>query len=58
MLRALFVDDDADFLEGVAEIATQEGFAVTGARSLEEARGHLANGRADLVLIDLNVARR
>jgi DNA-binding NtrC family response regulator len=55
MLRALFVDDDADFLEGVAEIATQEGFAVTGARSLEEARGHLANGGADLVLIDLKL---
>jgi DNA-binding response OmpR family regulator len=53
MLRALFVDDDADFLEGVAEIATQEGFAVTGAGSLKEARGHLANGGADLVVIDL-----
>ncbi len=43
MLRALFVDDDADFLAGVAEVATQEGFAVTGARSLQEAREHLAN---------------
>ena len=53
MLRALFVDDDADFLEGVAEIATQEGFAVTGARSLQEAREHLAGNSADLVMIDL-----
>jgi DNA-binding NtrC family response regulator len=53
MLRALFIDDDADFLQGVAEIATQEGFAVTGARSLREAREHLANGPPDLVLIDL-----
>jgi len=53
MLRALFIDDDADFLEGVAEIATQEGFAVTGVRSLQEAREHLAKGPADLVMIDL-----
>ncbi len=52
-LQALFVDDDADFLEGVTEIATQEGFAVTCARSLSEAREHLANGPRDLVLIDL-----
>ena len=55
MLRALFVDDDADFLEGVAEVAAQEGFAVTGARSLQEAREHLANVPADLVLIDLRL---
>ncbi|MEO5617850.1 MAG: sigma-54 dependent transcriptional regulator [Candidatus Eisenbacteria bacterium] len=53
MPRALFVDDDSDFLEGVAEIATQEGFAVTGARSLKEAREHLATGPVDLVLVDL-----
>ncbi len=53
MLHALFIDDDADFLAGVAEIAAQEGFAVTGARSLGEAREHLAKASADLVLIDL-----
>ncbi|HEY6194143.1 MAG TPA: sigma-54 dependent transcriptional regulator [Candidatus Eisenbacteria bacterium] len=55
MLRALFIDDDADFLEGVAEIATQEGFTVAAARSLEEARVHLAAAPADLVLIDLRL---
>ncbi len=53
MLRALFVDDDVDFLNGVSEVATQEGFAVTGARSLKEARDHLTDSPADLVLIDL-----
>jgi DNA-binding NtrC family response regulator len=53
MLRALFIDDDADFLQGVSEIATQEGFAVAGARSLKEAREHLTNGPPDLVLVDL-----
>jgi two-component system response regulator AtoC len=53
MLTALFVDDDADFLQGVTEIAAQEGFAVTGAPSLNDAREHLATGPVDLVMIDL-----
>jgi two-component system, NtrC family, response regulator AtoC len=53
MLRALFVDDDADFLEGVALIAEQEGFAVSGARSLQDAREQLAAAPADLVVVDL-----
>jgi DNA-binding NtrC family response regulator len=53
MLRALFIDDDADFLEGVSEVAAQEGFAVTGARSIREAREHLAKDPPDLVLVDL-----
>ncbi|MGE5049692.1 MAG: sigma-54-dependent transcriptional regulator [Deltaproteobacteria bacterium] len=53
MLRALFVDDDADFLAGLSEIATQAGFVVKGACSIEEARTHLANAPPDLVLIDL-----
>jgi len=53
MLRALFIDDDADFLEGVAEVAAQEGFTVTVAGSLEEARAHLEKNPVDLVLVDL-----
>ena len=53
MLRALLIDDDADFLSGMAEVASQEGFAVTGARSLQEARDHLASGPTDLVIVDL-----
>jgi two-component system, NtrC family, response regulator AtoC len=53
MLRALFVDDDSDFLQGVAEFASQEGFAVSKARSLAEAREQLASAPADLVLVDL-----
>ena len=53
MLRALFIDDDADFLEGVSEIATQEGFAVSSAKSLAQARELLTAEPADLVLIDL-----
>ena len=53
MLRALLIDDNADFLNGVIEIAAGEGFAVSGARSLREARECLANGPVDLVLVDL-----
>ena len=55
MLRVLFVDDDADFLAGVVEIATQQGFAVKSARSLTEARELLASDPHDLVVIDLNL---
>jgi two-component system response regulator AtoC len=53
MLQALFVDDDSDFLQGVSEIASVEGFSVNGARSLKEAREFLASGPSDLVVIDL-----
>jgi DNA-binding NtrC family response regulator len=53
MLRALFVDDDTDFLDGVAVVAGQEGFTVKFARSLLEAREHLTSYAPDLVLIDL-----
>jgi len=53
MLRALFIDDDADFLEGVAEVAMQEGFEVISAPSLNEARERIAEGPVDLVLVDL-----
>jgi len=53
MLHALLVDDDNDFLTGLAEITKQEGFVVTLARSLEEARECIARGPVDLVVIDL-----
>ncbi len=53
MPTALFIDDDADFLQGVAEVASQEGFVVTVAHTMAEAREHLASTPADLVLIDL-----
>ena len=53
MLRALIVDDNADFLAGVREIAEQEGFEVEGAHSLAEARARLGGGAPDLVIVDL-----
>jgi len=55
MLRALFVDDDEDFLRGVSEVATQEGFEVVGAQSLAEARAYLDRVRPDVVMVDLKL---
>jgi DNA-binding NtrC family response regulator len=55
MLRALIVDDDSDFLAGMTEVATQEGFEVSGACSIGEARVHLANAPPDLVFVDLSL---
>jgi DNA-binding NtrC family response regulator len=53
MLHALLVDDDDDFLTGLAEITKQEGFGVTLAHSLKEARECIARGPVDLVITDL-----
>ena len=53
MLHALLIDDNADFLSGLAEIARQEGFAVTTASSLKEARDHLFRESVDIALVDL-----
>jgi len=53
MLRALLIDDDDDFLQGVGNVATQEGFEVARANSLREAREQLASSTPDLVLLDL-----
>ena len=53
MLHALLIDDDEDFLAGLAEIARQEGFAVTHAGSLKEAREILARESIDIALVDL-----
>jgi len=53
MLRALFIDDDRDFITGLAQIATQEGFAVTTAGTLKEAREQLSREPTDIVVVDL-----
>jgi len=53
MLHALLIDDNDDFLSGLAEITRQEGFAVTTASSLKEARDHLFRESVDIALIDL-----
>jgi two-component system response regulator AtoC len=55
MLQALLIDDNEDFLAGLAEIARQEGFAVTTAGSLKEARAHLSREPVAIALVDLEL---
>ena len=55
MIHALLIDDNEDFLTGLAEIARQEGFTVTTAGTLREAREHLARERVDVALVDLSL---
>ena len=51
--RALIVDDDPGFLLGLAEVVKREGFAVTSAGTLKQARQELAANPPDIVLVDL-----
>jgi DNA-binding NtrC family response regulator len=53
--RALIVDDDPGFLAGLSELVKREGFAVTGASSLKQARHEIAAGPPDILLVDLNL---
>ncbi len=55
MLHALLIDDDADFLLGLAELARQEGFVVSTAGSLRQARAHLGREAVDIVVVDLSL---
>ncbi|MCM2256817.1 MAG: sigma-54 dependent transcriptional regulator [Vicinamibacteria bacterium] len=53
--RALIVDDDPDFLAGLRELVKREGFDVTTAGSLAEARVQMAAGLPDILLVDLRL---
>jgi DNA-binding NtrC family response regulator len=53
MARALIVDDDLSFRMGVAELVQREGFEVSTADNLAEARAQLALGAPDVVIVDL-----
>jgi len=53
MSRALVVDDDLSFLTAEAALVEREGFTVTTATSLAEAREHLTADPPDVVLVDL-----
>ena len=55
MLNALFVDDDVDFLAGLSEVMADQGFEVSTAHSLEQARQSLSSRPADVVLLDLRL---
>jgi DNA-binding NtrC family response regulator len=53
MVEALIVDDDPDILASLAELVEQEGFEVTTANSVTEARERLADNVPNLVITDL-----
>jgi two-component system, NtrC family, response regulator AtoC len=53
MPHALIVDDDTDFLAGLTEAVTREGFSTASASNLTEARAHAAQKPPDVVLADL-----
>ena len=54
-LRALVVDDDAEFRTGLAEAVRLEGFSTVTAESLAEARRLLAESPPHVVLVDLSL---
>jgi DNA-binding NtrC family response regulator len=51
--RALVVDDDPDFLAGLAELVKREGFEVATAGTLKQARTELDRNPPDILLVDL-----
>jgi DNA-binding NtrC family response regulator len=53
--RALIVDDDADFVLGLAKLVRREGFTVASAGSLEQARQEVAANPPDILLVDLGL---
>ena len=53
--RALLVDDDLDFLGGLAELVKREGFAVQSVSTLKQARAELAVNPPDILLVDLHL---
>ncbi len=52
---ALVVDDDEDFRASLALLVRREGFEVTEASTLAQARAHLAEHHADVVIVDLGL---
>jgi two-component system, NtrC family, response regulator HydG len=55
MLDVLVVDDDPNFLSGLTEMVSKEGFATTTAGSLQEARQKLKESTPDMVLLDVDL---
>ena len=53
MAHALIVDDDADVVDWLQEVARMEGFTVARAHSLRDARIELGRQRPDVLLTDL-----
>ncbi len=55
MAHALIVDDDADVVEWLQEVARMEGFTASRAHSLRDARIELGRQRPDVLLTDLRL---
>jgi DNA-binding NtrC family response regulator len=55
MPYALLVDDDVNFVLGLAEVVGREGFTTKTANSLKEARSEIAKATPDVLLIDLHL---
>jgi two-component system, NtrC family, response regulator HydG len=55
MPRALLVDDDVNFVLGLAEVVGREGFSTKAAHTLKEAKAEIARGVPDVVLVDLHL---
>jgi two-component system, NtrC family, response regulator AtoC len=53
--RALIVDDDLDILKVLTEVVEREGFQVTCAPTLKQAREVIAANTPDVVLVDINL---
>src|SRR5688572_28000954 len=55
MPHALLVDDDVNFILGLAEVVGREGFTTKTAHALKEARIELGKAIPDVVLVDLHL---
>jgi len=55
MPHALLVDDDVNFVLGLAEVVGREGFTTKPAHTLKEARAEIARAMPDIVLVDLHL---
>jgi len=55
MLHALIVDDDANFVEGFAELVAREGFSTATARGVREAKAEIVRRAPDVLLIDVQL---
>src|SRR5207244_12790301 len=53
--RALIVDDDPEIAKVLTELVEREGFAVTCASSLAQARDQVAATVPDIVLVDIHL---
>ncbi|HEY8150658.1 MAG TPA: sigma-54 dependent transcriptional regulator [Vicinamibacteria bacterium] len=53
--RALIVDDDAEIAKVLTELVEREGFAVTCASTLAQAREAIATTVPDIVLVDIHL---